>query len=83
MKARRLKTWAMHALICAAIVCVVSRVVTPWLALAVGAGFYLIREILQQRAKWFSNTFDAKVGAVNDVLSAWIGGALMWWVLTL
>ena len=83
MKARRWKTWAKHLGICAAIVCVASNIVVPWLALIAGAGFYLVREIMQQRVKWWSNTLAERLGAVGDVLSAWIGGGAMWWILTL
>ncbi len=83
MKSRRWKTWAKHLVICAAIVCVASRVFPPWAAFMIGAVFYLVRELGQQRVKWWSNTLGAKLGAVGDVMSAWIGGGLMWWLLTL
>ena len=81
MKSRRWKTWAKHSLICGAIVFVGSLVVPTPEAVRIGAAFYLLRELDQQRKRWRTNGLGDWIGAVGDVGSAWVGAAAMWWLL--
>lgn len=83
MKQRRWKTWAKHLAIDAAIVFACSPFFDPLEAFHIAAAFRMFREIEQQMPKWRDNTKGEWVGSLGDVGSGWIGGGLMWLLLTL
>ena len=80
MKARRWKTWLKHALIAGTVAFGLALVLPKIAAAAVAAGFYFFREINQQIPKWASSTTGARLGAVGDVCSAWLGAGSVWWL---
>ena len=80
-KARRWKTWVKHLILDAVIVFACSLFFAVPFHMA--ASWRLFREIEQQLPKWRTNTTGQWTGSIGDVASGWIGGALMWWILTL
>lgn len=66
--------WMCHAIIALAIATLVSFVLPLWLGLAIGAGFYAVRETLQ----WMGGKPFDWPGLLAPVIACAIAGALSW-----